>query len=90
VSRNHRRIPARELAAIRRAVLERDGYRCVQCGGPGALEVDHVVRIEDGGAPLDMANMQTLCRAHHLEKTARENTSPMRRPWREYVRSLMR
>lgn len=62
-----------EHRAWRAAVLKRDGYRCVRCGARGAgvrLFADHVVEIEDRGAALDVDNGQTLCGAHHNEKTA--------------------
>ena len=31
--------------------------------------VDHIVEIKDGGAPLDMDNLQSLCRSCHSRKT---------------------
>lgn len=59
----------------RRAVLERDGWRCVRCGLFGQrLEVDHVTPLEAGG-DHSMDNLQTLCRVCHLEKTRGELTS---------------
>ena len=30
---------------MRRVVLERDGWRCRECGLPGRLEVDHVLAL---------------------------------------------
>lgn len=47
------------------------------------LEVDHIVPHADGGTST-MANLQTLCRDCHLNKTATENkrrqqTRPRRR-----------
>lgn len=58
---------------LRLAALTRDGYRCVQCGRPGRLEVDHIRPIKNGGERYAMANLQTLCRQCHFEKTGREN-----------------
>lgn len=50
---------------LRLAVLSRDGYRCRLCGKrPGLkreLRVDHITPIEQGGAPLSMQNLWTLC-----------------------------
>ncbi len=44
---------------------------CAWCGGRGAL-VDHVVPLTQGGARLDRANLQTLCRPCHAAKTRAE------------------
>jgi len=47
---------------------------CVRCGSPGTTRspnhVDHIVELEDGGARLDPANLQTLCLPCHNRKTA--------------------
>lgn len=42
------------------------------CGRP-ATEADHVVPIADGGARLDEANLQPLCKGCHSRKTLAEN-----------------
>lgn len=64
-------------AAVRSAVLERDGRSCV---GPrvgmtadcyGALELDHV-RASGGigmKSATDLGNLVALCSTHHREKT---------------------
>ena len=57
---------------VRRRALDRDGWRCVQCGKAGMLEVDHIVRVRDGGPEYDLANLQTLCRGCHVAKTNAE------------------
>jgi hypothetical protein len=50
----------------RRAVLKRDGYRCVKCGAnrqkdPSVtLHVDHIVPVSKGGTS-ELDNLQTLC-----------------------------
>jgi hypothetical protein len=36
------------------------------------MTVDHIVRIEAGGATLDMRNLWTLCQEHNARKTALE------------------
>lgn len=50
---------------IRLVILKRDGYRCQvrgrRCTGV-ATEVDHIVRLIDGGAPLDPDNLRAACR----------------------------
>lgn len=63
----------REHRNWRRAVLSRDGFACVKCGAAGhgvRLIADHIRELEDGGAPLDIANGQTLCLACSNRKTA--------------------
>ena len=75
---------------MRRAVLNRDGYRCTSCGKAGALEVDHIRPMYKGGAALSPDNLQALCRACHIEKTRTENTAPYRLEWREYVKGFSR
>ena len=63
MSRNHvSRLHARRWARVRRAVLDRDGWRCRKCGKAGRLEVDHIVP-DPGRDPFDMGNLQVLCRA---------------------------
>jgi 5-methylcytosine-specific restriction endonuclease McrA len=52
----------------------RDRYTCQLCGSrrrARELEVDHVVEIARGGAALDYANLRTVCRICHREKTRR-------------------
>ena len=82
-----RRLHWRAWARLRRAVLERDGYRCVKCGRSGRLEVDHRIRKEDGGGD-ELDNLQALCRECHGAKTVKENTQEMRIEWREYLANL--
>jgi len=49
---------------------------CAHCMRDGVLrqatEVDHIRRISDGGARLDQANLQALCKSCHSRKTATE------------------
>ena len=77
MSRNHFPLNACRWAAARRAVFERDGWRCVRCGRAGRLECDHVTPLDRGGDPWDQANLQTLCRACHIAKTREENRRPL-------------
>lgn len=43
------------------------------CASPGcqapSVDVDHIVALQDGGAPYDRANLQALCKRHHGQKT---------------------
>jgi 5-methylcytosine-specific restriction endonuclease McrA len=47
------------------------------CQAPGcdqpATHVDHRIPIAEGGAELDLANLQSLCKRHHGPKTQAES-----------------
>ena len=91
MSRHHVPLHARRWAAVRRAVLARDGWRC-RCGRAGRMEVDHVQPLRAGGDPYDLGNLQTLCRSCHIAKTARENRrelTPAEQAWRDFVTELI-
>lgn len=80
---------------LRMAVLERDGWACVQCGEQRRLEVDHVLPVRThphlAHAP---ANLQALCGPCHTKKTRIEcgfkPLSKDRQAWRESVLTLER
>jgi 5-methylcytosine-specific restriction protein A len=61
---------------VREDVLRAE-FLCRVCNEAGvtsvAVEVDHVKPLAHGGARLDRANLQPLCRECHQEKTAGEN-----------------
>lgn len=59
--------------ALRKAALERDGYRCVTCSARGRLEIDHIrpVRTHPDLA-FDLGNLQSLCPSCHARKTRLE------------------
>ena len=94
MSAHHRPLfKTRRWLAVRRAVFERDGWRCVACGRPGALECDHVTPLqrEPGQDPWDWNGLQTLCRGCHIKKTRRENArvlGPRAVAWRALVAAL--
>ena len=88
MSRNHVGIGWREWALLRRAVLNRDGYRCQSCGVASRLEVDHIVPLAHGGDAFDLANLQALCRGCHIAKTRAQTTLPERLSFRRYVDAL--
>ena len=78
----------RRWRALRRVALNRDKWRCVKCGSAGMLEVDHIQPLEDGGPRWDLANLQSLCRRDHIDKTADENSNPVPadvQEWREFI-----
>ena len=94
MSRHHRPlVNSRRWQHVRRAVLDRDGWRCTSCGAPGRLEVDHVTplwRVPDQD-PYALDGLQTLCRPCHFAKTAAENTRPptaQETAWRDLVATM--
>ena len=81
MSRNHAGLPWRQWARLRRRALDRDNWRCVRCESPLDLEVHHIQALADGGAALDLANVETLCRDCHIDQHA----DPERRAWRRLL-----
>ena len=62
--------------AWRKAVLDRAGWRCEDCGKQGGrggvrLFADHIVERQDGGALTDVRNGAARCGSCHGLKTAR-------------------
>ena len=56
--------PARRVPIpqdLRWMVFARDGYRCLECGSPVDLTIDHIQPVSWGGSN-DPSNLQTLCR----------------------------
>jgi 5-methylcytosine-specific restriction endonuclease McrA len=78
---------------MRMAILERDGFRCRECGAHGRLEIDHVkpVRTHPKLA-WDPDNLQALCASCHTKKTRIEcghpAPDPRRNDWRDAVSEL--
>ena len=95
MSRRHLHLNTRRWAAVRRAVFERDGWRCVECGKAGRPECDHIspMQREPGQDPWDLNGLQTLCRGCHIDKTRRENTrepGPQAQAWRAFVSEVIK
>ena len=96
MSRHHTHLNRRRWQAVRLAVFERDGWRCVVCGKAGHLEADHVVPLETDPDqdPYDVAGLQTLCRSCHGRKTVSERPGydpeleRHRRAWRALILDL--
>ena len=95
MSHHHSLLHRNRWTLVRRQVFERDGYRCTLCGKAGRLECDHITRLEREPEqdPYDPNGLQTLCRACHVEKTARENRralTPAEVAWRSLVQEMTR
>ena len=90
-SRHHSALDRRKWAAARRAALRRSGYRSELSGKAGRLEVHHRVRLEDGGDPYSLNNLQILTRGEHIELHRKEalDRDPERAKWRALVAELL-
>jgi 5-methylcytosine-specific restriction enzyme A len=79
--------------AVRLLAKRRDGFKCVQCGARGRLEVDHIKPIRDGGAPFDLENTQCLCVPCHSRKTRLEiglgREDPERDRWQALLKDFI-
>ena len=53
-----------EYTVVRNQVLERDGWRCQECGSMKGLEVHHIKRRSQLGDDV-MENLITLCAGCH-------------------------
>ena len=89
-SRHYRKLDPRRWALLRLQIFTRDNWRCRKCGRAGRLECDHVQPMGKGGDPYDPANLQSLCRPCHIEKTTSENNppNPARDAWQAHLRDL--
>ena len=83
---------------VRQAVLNRDNYRCQECGRVARKpEVDHKVPLHRGGDAWSMDNLQTLCawpchgektRQENIARHARDKPKPRRDAWQKLVNEL--
>lgn len=56
--------------SLRKAVFDRDGHACVQCGATERLSLDHIRPYSRGGLDV-LANLQTLCLSCNSRKADR-------------------
>lgn len=88
-------IRSRRWQGLRLEAKRRDGWHCVQCGGKGRLEVDHIRPVRSHPElAFDLSNLQTLCVSCHSRKTRLEiglgREDPRREAWKKAVRELHR
>jgi hypothetical protein len=55
--------------AVKLAVWQRDGGRCVTCGATDELHFDHILPYSKGGTSITVENVQLLCARHNLAKS---------------------
>lgn len=63
----------RRRDSLIKIVIERDGYRCAECGATEDLTLDHKTPLSKGGSD-DPKNLQILCRKHNSQKGIRIET----------------
>ena len=67
---SRRREKAQIPSKLKKAVFERDAYRCRYCGSHTDLTADHVIP-ESRGGPTTVENLVTACALCNLRKGAR-------------------
>ena len=85
MSRHHH---SQEWTLARSRALNRDGYRCRECGRAGRLEVHHLRSLKDGGNHA-LENLRSYCKTHHLE-IHRQPQTASEREWNQLIEELMK
>ena len=73
-----------EWRALVAEIIRERGARCEdpQCRYPGRTGIrvfgDHITELQDGGAPLDKANIMLRCGSCHTRKTNTERAKRIR------------
>ena len=87
-TRDRARYSRQSWKRLRRAVFERDNYRCTVCQRFGQrLECDHIVPVERGGTDA-MSNLRAICRPCHMAKTRRQHRTHMvkgQKAWEDFL-----
>lgn len=79
----------RRWLAVRRRALERDGWRCMDCGrAKGRFEVHHLTALKNDGPPFVLDNLTSLCSACHLARHRPPHTAVEQR-WYNMLDSLL-
>lgn len=67
-----------EWRALMKRIIAKRGRRCGECGRTDCrLFGDHVIELQDGGAPLDEGNVKLVCQSCHGKKTVAERAKRM-------------
>lgn len=75
----------RRWKLTRRRIFDRDGWRCVECGNPGALECDHKRKPRDVAQFFEAGNLRTLCRDCHIKRHRSDYAVPGRGEWLDWL-----
>ena len=80
---------SRPWRAMSRAARERDGWLCQRClpRRVAAAVAHHVVPIEQGGDPLEIGGLVSLCRPCHELHHGR--TDKLKAAWSAYIKELV-
>lgn len=62
-----RSLKIKEFQEIRDVILERDGFKCVECGSEYMIQVHHTIALSEGG-DNNPNNLTTLCYNCHMQK----------------------
>jgi 5-methylcytosine-specific restriction endonuclease McrA len=62
--KNKVKLSPEEYEKKKKAILERDGYRCRLCLSMQNLTIDHIIKRSQGGGDTD-DNLRTLCMTCH-------------------------
>ncbi len=89
MSNQHVHIDRRRWELVRRKAFERDGWRCLKCGLPSALEAHHEPPLRDGADPYDLAGVRALCRGCHIARHRGDAMTPGRAAWLDFVCELV-
>lgn len=49
------------------ALIQRDGFKCAECGTVDGLTIDHILPLSKGGSD-DLDNLQLMCQTHNSKK----------------------
>ena len=88
-SRHYAALDAKRWSAARKAALARSGHRLELSGLASALEVHHRVKLEDGGDPYSLDNLQgAYARGAYRACTAPSVRTLSREAWRVLVAEI--
>ena len=86
----HKKLSRRKWAQARQATLNRDRFRCRDCGKAGRLAVHHLVPLKDGGGgdPYAIDGLLTVCVGCH--KKRHRKSDPERGQFRALALHLLK
>jgi 5-methylcytosine-specific restriction endonuclease McrA len=65
--KNERYLKKEEFKKVKEYILDRDNYKCVQCGSVYRIQVHHIKEMAEGGSN-NANNLITLCYHCHMKK----------------------